>query len=403
MNNDPVPFLDLVAAHANIKDQLMAVLDDAVSSGHFVGGAAVEAFEKEYASYCGSSYCVGVNSGTDALRFALIAAAIPPGSLVLTVPNTFIATTEAITQAGALPAFIDVDERTHTMDPRAVEKFLDHECRYNESQGQTTHRKSARVVSALLPVHLYGQMADMDALRDIADAQGLLVLEDACQAHGADYFSQRSNGWSRAGTMSVAAAFSFYPGKNLGALGEGGAVTTDDAAVADTIRMLREHGSATKYYHPIEGYNGRLDALQAGFLSKKLPLLQGWNDARRQCAHRYNKMLGSIPGIVTPFEPAGSRGNYHLYVIQADRRDELQQHVTEHGIGTGLHYPLPLHLQEAYCHLGYSEGDFPVAEAASKRILSLPMFPALVKEQQERVVKSILQFAESRTEIPQPV
>jgi dTDP-4-amino-4,6-dideoxygalactose transaminase len=395
MKHDPIPFLDLVTPHEKIKERLIAVLTEAISTGHFVGGAAVESFEKDFASFCGSSWCVGVSSGTDALRFALMAS-IPSGCIVITAPNTFIATTEAISQAGAVPHFVDIDERTFNIDPKALSGFLEKECFVEEQRGgRTVHRISGKTVSAIVPVHLYGQTADMDSVKDIADKYKLLVVEDACQAHGADYFSRKKSKWCRTGTMSTAAAFSFYPGKNLGALGEGGAVTTNDAAIAERIRMLREHGSKKKYYHPLEGYNGRLDALQAGFLSQKLTFLQGWNDERRQRAKYYNKILASIPGLATPFEPEWSRANYHLYIIKTNRRDELQQYLTEEGIGTGLHYPLPLHLQEAYRHLNYHEGDFPVAEAAAKRILSLPMFPTLKEEQQERVAESIIQFVDS--------
>jgi dTDP-4-amino-4,6-dideoxygalactose transaminase len=235
----------------------------------------------------------------------------------------------------------------------------------------------------------------MDSLQEIADSYKLPVIEDACQAHGAEYFSRKRNKWCKAGSLSVAAAFSFYPGKNLGALGEGGAITTGTAALAEHCRMLREHGSIKKYFHPIEGYNGRLDALQAGFLSHKLPLLHDWNEARRHCAELYNKLLSSIPGIITPFEPKWSRSNYHLYIIQTDRRDDLQRDLADQGIATGLHYPLPLHLQEAYRGLNLHEGDFPVAEAAALRIMSLPMYPTLRKEQQERVAEAIKKFVDT--------
>lgn len=392
MKNEPVPFLDLIAPHEKIRQQLLDVLTEAISTGHFVGGAAVERFEKEFASFCGAAYCVGVNSGTDALRFALMAS-IPEGSIVLTVPNTFIATTEAISQSGAVPYFIDIDKQTFNMSPKDLERFLVDDCFVDGQNGnRTVHRSSGKPVSAIVPVHLYGQVANMDALQEIAARYNLVVVEDACQAHGAGYFSGKQNKWCKAGTLSRAAAFSFYPGKNLGALGEGGAVTTGDAAVADKVRLLREHGSVIKYYHPIEGYNGRLDALQAGFLSAKLSLLREWNEERRQHAHYYNIILASIPGLVTPYEPEWSSANYHLYIIQVENRDALQQYLKEQGIGTGLHYPLPLHLQDAYRHLNYRKNDFPVTEAAASRILSLPMFPSLKKEQQDRVAESIRTF-----------
>lgn len=369
----------------------MAVLSDAISTGNYVGGPEVERFERDFALFCGTSYCVGLNSGTDALRFALMTS-VSAGSIVITVPNTFIATTEAISQAGAIPHFVDIDERSFNMDPKALETFLGRECYLDEKSGLTIHHISGRTVSAIVPVHLFGQPADMDPIHALADAYNLLVLEDACQAHGSSYFSNKKNKWCRAGSMSTAAAFSFYPGKNLGALGEGGAVTTDNRAIADRVRMLREHGSVKKYFHPVEGYNGRLDALQAGFLNEKLPFLSEANNERRLCARYYDKVLGAIPGLRIPSEPECCLGNYHLYVIKINRRDELQLYLTEQGIGTGRHYPLPLHLQEAYRHLNYRENDFPVAEAAAKRILSLPMYPSLTCSQQERIATSIARF-----------
>jgi dTDP-4-amino-4,6-dideoxygalactose transaminase len=399
MKSQSIPFLDLVAPHETMKEQLIAVLTEAISNGRFIGGEAVEAFEREFASFCGAAWCVGVNSGTDALRFALIAS-IPQDTIVLTVPNTFIATTEAISQAGAIPRFIDVHERTYNMDPEALVKFLEEECSIDEKgNGNAVHRQSGKKVSAIVPVHLYGQAADMDVLKDIADRYRLVTVEDACQAHGSDYFSRRENKWRRTGSMAAAAAFSFYPGKNLGALGEGGAVTTDNAEIAEKVRVLRDHGSKKKYYHPREGYNGRLDALQAGFLSHKLRLLDGWNARRRECAHYYGKILGSVPGIVIPFEPEWSRANYHLYIIQANHRDKLQHYLTEEGIGTGLHYPLPLHLQEAYRPMNHHRGDFPVSERLADRILSLPMYPTLTREQQERVAEAIVTFVETHAEV----
>lgn len=393
MQSEPIPFLDLVTPHQELRDRLCSVLAEAIATGHFVGGEAVETFEKEFAAFCGTSFCVGVSSGTDALRFALMAS-IPAGTIVITVPNTFIATTEAITQAGAFPYFVDIDERTFNMDPAALAAFLANECTIDhQGSGRTFHRASGKTVSAIVPVHLYGQPADMDSIHEIAKVHGLQVLEDACQAHGAEYFSLKESAWHKAGSMSTAAAFSFYPGKNLGALGEGGAVTTNDAGIAGHVRMLREHGSKKKYYHPMEGYNGRLDAIQAGFLSVKLASLRSWNTSRRRCAEYYGELLADIPGIETPFESDSSRGNYHLYVIKSDRRDELQQYLTEQGIGTGLHYPLPLHQQEAYRHLNYPNIAFPVAEAVATQILSLPMFPGLRREQQERVAESVREFS----------
>jgi len=391
MTTSNIPFLDLVSQHQELKGELCHVFGTALDKAAFIGGRAVDEFEQAFAKFCGAAYCVGVGSGTDALRFALMAAGVRPGEIAVTVPNTFIATTEAITQAGAMPVFVDVDERTSNMSPAALETFLSSEC-YFETSGRTIHRASGRAVTAVVPVHLYGQMADMDAIITLAERYNLMVVEDACQAHGAQYFSDRDDSWHPAGSMGKAAAFSFYPGKNLGACGEAGAVTTNDIEVAQKIRMIRDHGQAQKYYHQMEGYNGRLDSIQAGLLHVKLGQLPKWNEQRRQSAMRYSELLGSSDHVGLPYEPSRSKSVYHLYVIQVENRQALQQHLTEAGIGTGIHYPVPLHLQQAYSHLGHLCGDFPVAEKKAGEILSLPMFPGLTYEQQTRVVDEVLAF-----------
>ena len=390
--NSHVPFLDLVTPHINEEEEFLNVCREVLHTGRFIGGPMVEEFERSFAAYCDARYCVGVGSGTDALRFALMAAGVLPKDIVVTVPNTFIATTEAISQAGACPMFIDIDQQTCNMDPKRLQEFLDVQCTIDPKSGDTVHRKTGRRVSGVIPVHLYGQTADMDAIRDIAERHRLIVIEDSCQAHGAEYYSKRDGRWRKAGSMGAAAAFSFYPGKNLGACGEAGAVTTNDAAIADTIRMLRDHGQAKKYIHAMEGYNGRLDAIQAGFLQIKLRRLHEWNEQRRRHAGRYGHLLRDIDGITTPYEPEWSRGVYHLYVIRTAERDELQKFLLERNIVTGLHYPIPLHLQEAYADYGFSIGDFPAAEASSREILSLPMFPGLTEEQQDRVVDALRSF-----------
>jgi dTDP-4-amino-4,6-dideoxygalactose transaminase len=356
----------------------------------------VEEFERQFAAFCGTQYCVGVGSGTDALRFALMAAGVRPGDIVITVPNTFIATTEAISQAGAAPMFVDIDRETCTMDPARLREFLEIECSTRPGSGETVHGASGRRVSAVLPVHLYGQTADMDEIREVADQHRLMVIEDACQAHGADYYSKRDGGWRKAGSMGTAAAFSFYPGKNLGACGEAGAITTNDRALADTARMLRDHGQVQKYVHDREGYNGRLDAIQAGFLLIKLKRLQVGNELRRKHADRYGTLLHPLKGIRPVFEPVWNRGVYHLYVIRTRDRDGLQKFLLERNIVTGLHYPIPLHLQKAYADQGFREGDFPEAEQACREVLSLPMFPGLTEEQQIHVVAGIQEFMGDR-------
>jgi len=393
METDRIPFLDLVTPHTELKGELAAVFEHAVETAGFIGGPMVEDFERTFASYCDTQHCVGVGSGTDALRFALMAAGVEHGDVVLTVPNTFIATAEAITQAGARPDFVDVHERTYNMDPEQLRKYLQVECSVDGTTGRVFNKRLGRPVTAVVPVHLYGQAADMDLILDLAERFGLRVVEDACQAHGAQYFSKRQSSWLKVGSMGHAAAFSFYPGKNLGACGEAGAVTTKDGEIARKIRMLRDHGQAKKYYHDMEGYNGRLDAIQAGILHVKLRHLTAWNERRRECAARYQELLGKAMGeIKLPFEPSWSEAVFHLYVVQVKNREQLQKHLGEAGIGTGIHYPIPLHLQKAYRHLGYTVGDFPVSERVASQILSLPMFPGLTYSEQDRVAQQVLDF-----------
>ena len=278
-NHTDIPFLDLVTPHTELEQELTEVFQKALRTGRFIGGPMVEEFEQAFADLCDAKYAVGVSSGTDALRFALMACGVQPGDVVVTVPNTFIATTEAISQAGAFPEFVDVDERTYNMDPAKLQEYLENQCEM-DSSGRLISRRSGRPVTALVPVHLYGQTADMDPILDLAERYGLLVIEDACQAHGAEYFSRKHDRWMKAGSIGRAAAFSFYPGKNLGACGEAGAVTVNDEVLAGKVRMLRDHGQAKKYYHDLEGYNGRLDAIQAGILCVKLGHLKQWNSAR---------------------------------------------------------------------------------------------------------------------------
>ena len=394
LNSTPnsIPFLDLVTPHLELEEELSEVFCKALRTAGFIGGPMVEDFEKAFALFCHTSHAVAVNSGTDALRFALMACGVKPGDVVVTVPHTFIATTEAISQAGALPEFVDIDEQTYNMDPADLQAYLESRCTKNES-GKLISKRSGRPVTAVVPVHLYGQTADMDPILALADRYGLIVVEDACQAHGAEYFSRKHNRWIRAGSMGVAAAFSFYPGKNLGACGEAGAATTNDVAMAKTMKMLRDHGQATKYYHDIEGYNGRLDAIQAGLLHVKLSHLENWNSQRRERAAEYRRLLtASDCGISPPHEPAWSKAVYHLYVVRTNNREGLMNHLKKAGIGTGIHYPIPLHLQKAYASLRYRVGDFPVAEKAATQIVSLPMFPQLTPEQQTRVVDEIAVF-----------
>lgn len=365
---DPVPFLDLVAQHGPLEEELVEVARRAIRTAGFVGGAEVTGFEKEFAAFVGTADCAGVSNGTDALRFAYMAMDLRAGDEVITVPNTFIATTEAITQAGGTIKFVDVTDGTMTMDPAQVEAAI-----------------TPRTVG-IVPVHLYGQTADMDPILEIARRRGLWVIEDAAQAHGARYRGRA------AGSLGVMAGFSFYPGKNLGACGEGGAVVGSDPARMAAVRRLREHGQAAKYYHDSEGYNGRLDAIQAGMLRVKLRHLDAWTEARRSAAALYREALADVAELQLPVEASYGRHVYHLFVIQADRRDELQKHLAARGIGTGLHYPLPLHLQKAYAGQGWREGQFPVTEQAARTLLSLPMFAELTEAQIGRVADAVRSF-----------
>jgi dTDP-4-amino-4,6-dideoxygalactose transaminase len=395
-SHNSIPFLDLVAPHMELEQELTGVFRRALHTAGFIGGPMVEEFEASFAEFCDTKYSIAVSSGTDALRFALMACGIQAGDVVLTVPHTFIATTEAISQTGATPEFIDIDEQTYNMSVENLRQFLEQQCVRNAS-GALISRRHNRPVTAIVPVHLYGQMADMDAILELAEQYGLTVVEDACQAHGAEYFSRRSNRWMKAGSMGRAAAFSFYPGKNLGACGEAGAVTTNDSAVTATIRMLRDHGQAQKYYHDVEGYNGRLDAIQAGLLHVKLRHLPKWNELRRERAVEYNRLLAENDQIIYPYEPSWSRAVYHLYIVRIQDRDGLMKHLKDAGIGTGIHYPVPLHMQKAYASLGYEPEDLPVCTRVAAEILSLPMYPQLTAQQQERAGREIANFtAQSR-------
>ena len=396
MSVSSIPFLDLVTPHVELEQELTNVFQQALRTAGFIGGPMVENLEKEFAAFCGTQHAVAVNSGTDALRFALIAAGIRSGDVAVTVPNTFIATTEAISQAGALPEFVDINERTYNMDPRELRAYLEQKCT-RDTSGKLISRRSGRPVTAVVPVHLYGQMADMDAILELADRFRLIVVEDACQAHGAQYFSAKQNRWLTAGSIGKAAAFSFYPGKNLGACGEAGAVTTNDEKLATQIRMIRDHGQAKKYYHDVEGYNGRLDAIQAGLLHVKLQHLAKWNEQRRERAAEYKRLFEAAGNSVNiPYEPSWSRAVYHLYVVRTGDREGLMAFLKEQGIGTGIHYPIPLHLQKAYQRKGHQEGDFPICEKVAREIVSLPMFPQLNANQQQRVVEAVTEFVEAR-------
>jgi dTDP-4-amino-4,6-dideoxygalactose transaminase len=360
-----VPLVDLSAQFDEIGDEVRASIDTLFESTSFVGGPDVEAFEREYAAFLGVRECVGVANGTDALELAFRAVGVRPGGEVILPANTFIATAEAVSRVGATPVLVDVDPVYLLIDSDQVEDAL-------------TPR-----TQAIAPVHLFGQVSPVEELRPIADRAGVPVVEDAAQAQGA-----RRHGRS-AGTLGTVAATSFYPGKNLGAAGDAGAVTTDDPELASTVRMLGAHGSRTKYQHDIIGMNSRLDTLQAAVLRAKLSRLEKWNELRRQAAARYDELLGSLPGLTLPASMPGNEDVWHLYVVRVDRRDEVLRGLNDAGVGAGIHYPTPIHLTGAYRHLGQPEGAFPVTEAAADRMLSLPLYPHILPEQQEYVAHSL--------------
>jgi dTDP-4-amino-4,6-dideoxygalactose transaminase len=364
----PVPFLDLKAQYASIKPEIDAAIAGVVESCHFVGGETVRGFERNFAGYSGARHGVGCCSGTSALHLALLGIGVKPGDEVITAVNTFIATTEAITHAGATPVLVDVDEATQLIDPEKIEAAI------------TPKTK------AIVPVHLYGQPADMDAVRDIARRKNLRVVADAAQSHGSDI------GGDRAKTLGDTTAFSFYPGKNLGAYGDGGLVATDDDDAASLMRALGDHGSKEKYHHLYQGWNYRLDAIQAAVLDVKLRHLDGWTDARRAHAARYDQAFAGT--AVTPIAARpGRRHVYHLYVVRVPDRDHTMAQLKEKGIGAGIHYPIPLHLQPAYAHLNLKKGAFPVAEKVVASIVSLPMFAEMTNAMVDETAAAVIASA----------
>ncbi|MFB3819494.1 MAG: DegT/DnrJ/EryC1/StrS family aminotransferase [Candidatus Methylomirabilales bacterium] len=357
-----VPFLDLKAQYASVRHEIQPAIQRVLESCQFVLGDEVAAFEREFAAYCGAAHGIAVNSGTSALHLALLAAGVGPGDEVITVPFTFVASAAAIGYTGARAVFVDVQPRSFTLDPTRLEDAV------------TAKTK------AVIPVHLYGQPADMDPILAIARRHGLTVIEDACQAHGAEYRGRR------VGSLGDLACFSFYPGKNLGAYGEGGMVTTNSAAHAKTVAMLRDWGQARKYLHVLKGYNMRLEGLQGAVLRVKLRHLEAWTEARRRRAARYDAGLG---GVWTPPAMPYARHAYHIYAIRVADREAVQAGLAADGIQTGIHYPFPVHLLPAYADLGYKAGEFPEAERAAREVLSLPMYAELTDAQQERVIAAV--------------
>jgi dTDP-4-amino-4,6-dideoxygalactose transaminase len=387
-----IPFMDLKKHHKERDFEYLEIFRNVLHSAHFINGQAVTDFESKFAQYCGTKFAIGVGSGTDALRFSLMSIGVQTGDIVITVPNTFIATTEAITQAGAQPDFVDIDADTMCMSCEKLNEYLEDRCFVDDLTGETINKSFGKTVRAVIPVHLFGQMVNMDCINKIAEKYNISIIEDACQAHGAQYYSKLSNKIIRAGGYSSSGSFSFYPGKNLGACGEAGAITTDDENIMNTVRMLRDHGQVEKYNHEIEGYNGRLDTIQAAILITKLKYLDGWNNERKRLAKVYNDELSGIDEITLPFVPEWSNPVYHLYVIRVKKRDNLKTFLFENGIETALHYPIPLHLQKAYQYLGYSRGIFPISEQCADTLLSIPLHPWLTESEQLSVVEEIKRY-----------
>ena len=363
-----IPLVDLKAQYHSIKADIDAAVSRVLENASFILGEEVESFERAFAAYSGTRYAVGVDSGTAALHLALLACDIGPGDEVITTPMTFIATAAAVTHVGAIPVFVDIDPRTYNLDPARIEAAI------------TSRTK------AILPVHLYGQPCEMNGILDVAKKHGLRVIEDACQAVGAGY------GACRAGSLGDAGCFSFYPAKNLGAAGDGGMLITNDDALADRVRKLRDHGRISKYSHGMIGYTYRLDGLQAAILNVKLPHVDAWNEARRRHAARYSELLAGVPGLTVPCEGESCRSIYHVYALRAPKRDALLDHLRAKGIGASIHYPLPVHQQPAYAFMNIPAGSFPVSEAFASEELSLPIYPEMTASQIEEVVAAVREF-----------
>ncbi len=363
----PIPLVDLKAQYRSIKPEIDAAMQRVVDNTSFILGKEVSQFEKDYATFCKAEHCVGMDSGTAALHLALIICGVKPGDEVITTTHTFVATAEVISVIGAKPVLVDIDPRTYNIDPNLIEGAI------------------TPLTRAIIPVHLYGQPAEMDPILDIARKHNLRVIEDAAQAHGAEYRGRR------AGTLGDVACFSFFPSKNLGAYGDAGALVTNDAELAERARMLRNHGRVDKYEHLIVGYGYRLDALQAAILGAKLPHLDAWNARRREIADYYTELFTNSD-LITPYCPPHITPIYHIYAVRSKQRDALQKHLQAHGIETGIHYPIPLHLQPVYKNLGYKRGDFPVAEQVADEELSLPMYPELTDTQVQQIVEAVREF-----------
>ncbi len=383
--------MDLKRQYEMIKDEIDEAIQKTIDSCAFVAGEKVKEFENNFANYSGAKYGIAVSSGTSAIYAALKALDIGRHDAVITVPYTFIATAEAISLTGATPIFVDIKEDSYTIDPEKIKEYIEKKCEWVEKKNILRDQEKKLNVRAIIPVHLYGQTADMDEILNIAKRYNLAVIEDAAQAHGALYKDRK------AGAIAELGAFSFYPSKNLGAYGQGGMVLTNREELSEKVRMLIDHGQKEKYHHEFEGWNFKMDGFQAAILNVKLNYLDDWNEDRRQNAYYYNELLSGLENIITPIEMPYGKHIYHLYVVRVNEREKFQTFLKESQIGTSIHYPIPLHLQRAYQYLGYKEGDFPVAEKVAKEVISLPMFPELTKHEIEYVCEKIKEWVNIST------
>jgi len=397
-SDEKIPLVDLKSQYEEIKGEIQEAIDRVLDSSAFILGEEVTKFEEEFAKFCNTEYAIGTSSGTSALHLALLSLGIGEGDEVITTPYTFTATVETIIHCKAKPIFVDINHKNYNIDVQKLEEFIKRKCKIKSKTGRSANRSEAEIptpfsslcrdrlsgklIKAIIPVHLYGQPVDLDPILKLAKKYNLKVIEDACQAHGAEYKGKR------VGSIGDIGCFSFYPGKNLGAYGDGGMMVTNDEKFANKIRCLRDHGRREKYEHQMIGYNYRLDALQAAILRVKLKYLDEWNEKRRKNASIYNELLKDL-GVGTPYEGEYARHVFHLYVIRTKRRDEVYKFLQEKGIACGIHYPFPLHLQKAYRYLGYKEGDFPVAEECAKEVLSLPIYPELKRTQIEYIAETL--------------
>ncbi len=382
-----IPLVDLKSQYEEIKDEIQGAINRVLDSTAFILGEELAKFEEEFAKFCNTKYAVGTSSGTSALHLALLSLGIGEGDEVITTPYTFTATVETIIHSGAKPVFIDINPRDYNIDVQKLGEFIKKRCKVNSKTNQPTNKQTNQLIRAIIPIHLYGQPADLDPILKLAKKYNLKVIEDACQAHGAKYKGKR------VGSIGDIGCFSFYPGKNLGAYGDGGMVVTNDGKMTNKIRMLRDHGRREKYEHLMVGYNYRLDALQAAILRVKLKYLDEWNEKRRKNALIYNELLKDFD-VITPYEEEYARHVYHLYVIRIKRRNEIYKFLQGKSIFCGIHYPLPLHLQKVYHRLGYKKGDFPVAEECAKEVISLPIYPELKREEIEYIVETLKEVSE---------